>query len=171
MSPEHRAPVLAPAARRIAAGVALLSVLTLAACTTSGQGGDFTGEQAAVEDVLTSLGDRANRDDAAGICERILTRELAAEFGRTAGGDCKAAIQRATDHADYTGLVAERIELDDDAEPTAAVATIDTVEDAGFRTVELVKDGNQWRVSDLAPKAPAKTATDPGDAASTSPAE
>lgn len=172
MSLRDRALPSAGVRRRAIPALAVSATLLLAACTAPAEE-EFSGAAGDVQAAVKSLADAAQADSYDRICERIFAPELAASLAATAGGDCPAAVKRAIDNADYTVLRVSDVDVTPKQDPTEAVATIDTVEDAGTREISLKLVGKQWRIAALDPK-PAPTATTPaadGDKpASTTPA-
>lgn len=163
-------PSTAPLARRaLALLIAAAATGGLAACNgdRSAQTEDLTGAAGEAQDVVQKLADRAERDDAAGICRDLLATELRTALG---DGDCADRVKDAIRNADYTSLNVVAVKLDGPG--LTAVAQVKPVEDADARRSITLKRSTKtapWTISALDPTG--KT-TLPGSApVSTSPAE
>ena len=157
MSLPH-APISSALRRAVPLTALALLTVTLAACAPQATDSELSGNDALVEDAITRLQDRAGKDDAAGICRQAITEELQAKFAKVGGGDCTKGVEASLLRADYTALKVLKVTGQTrDKQPTVAVATIDTIEDAGTREITVRKVGKVYLVDSFNAK-PAKVA-------------
>jgi hypothetical protein len=123
--------------------LALLLALALAGCGASNDSAtDFEGEQRDVARALEELEKAAAEDEPARICEDLLSREVLT----TIGTDCTGKIAKAIDTTDTFGLTVEKVEVNG----TTAKAQVETgLDEEKIETVELVKEGDDWKVAGL----------------------
>ena len=157
-------PSIAPRARRaLALLLAATATAGLTACggQSASQSEELTGDKGQVQDVVQKLADRADRDDASGICRDLLDTKLKAALG---GEACADKVENAIKSADYTGLDVASVTID--AAGTTAVAQIKPVEATDERrsitlTRESTAKTSPWLISALDPtgktKLPATT--------------
>ncbi len=146
-------PTTAPRARRaLALLLAASATVGLAACAGEQrqQASDLTGVQGEVQDAVQKLADRAENDDAAGICRDLLGPELKAALGGDA--QCEANVKDAILNADYTSLNVDTVKVD--PAKLTAVAQIKPVEDADARrSITLARSDAKarWLITALDP--------------------
>ena len=158
-------PSTTPRARRaLSVLLATSATIGLAACGAEqkAQTDDFTGAQGEVQDVVQKLADLAEKDDAAGICSKVLGPQLKQSLGGDAG--CAAGVKDAIQNADYTSLNVVAVTVD--TAGLMGVAQIKPVEDADARrsiTVSRKTKSAPWLITALDPsgktKLPATTPT------------
>jgi hypothetical protein len=125
----------------------LAATLALAAagCAPSGGGGvdtgAFEGEEKAVAEALDELSDAGRRSDGERVCSDLLARDLVDRLGR----GCAEAVDEQLDDADVFELDVETISVSG-TRATARVLS-DFAGDEQPRTLTLVKEGEDWKVS------------------------
>lgn len=144
------------ARRALALLLATTATVTLAACAgqQASQTDELTGDQGQVQDVVQKLADRAERDDASGICRDLLAAELKTALG---GAACAAKVEAAIKAADYTGLDVASVAVD--SAGTTAVAQIKPVEATDQRrsiTVTRAAKTGPWLIAALDPSGKTK---------------
>ncbi len=120
----------------------LVAALLLSGCAAQESGSTkLTGEAARVAKVVDELGSSARTKKADEICERLLTPALAKQVA-AGGSDCTDELTKAIDDADDYVVDVRAVKV------TGSTATA-RVEDGteGFRTLELVREGADWRIS------------------------
>ena len=124
--------------------IALLAAAFLAGCGGTSSTGDFKGDEKDVAQVIEDLQDYAQRDDADKICKEVLDTEV---VQRIAGGDCPKTIGQAIDEADNYDLTVDSIRVTG----TTARARVKAGRDEKqVETIELVREGTLWKISQLA---------------------
>lgn len=130
--------------------IALFSVLALvlSACgaATKNSAKDFTGEKAAVADVIEQLEKAGSRGKSDTICGDILARSLV-EAISSSGAKCIEEIDRAIEDADSFDLTVRSVTVSG----LKATAKVEGKEKSKpiLRTFELVKESGRWRASTL----------------------
>ena len=127
---------------------ALLVALALAACgQTGGSAGDFEGTEADVAQVVEDLQTAAQEDEPDRICRNLFARSLVQQLEQRQVS-CREAVGRALDDADGLELEVRDVSVSGDR-ATARVAS-GTGETAVQSTVQLVREGDNWRISQVA---------------------
>jgi hypothetical protein len=127
---------------------ALLAALVLAACGAGADAtGDFEGTEADVAQVLEDLQTAAQEDEPGRVCRNLLATTFVRSLGE-AGVDCRRAVTLALDDADGFDLEVRDISVNG-TQATARVAS-GTGESAEQGTVRLVREGDNWRIADIA---------------------
>ncbi|MDQ3740994.1 MAG: DUF4878 domain-containing protein [Actinomycetota bacterium] len=129
----------------------LLLALLVAALALGGCGGaadsdqEFEGVQRDVARTIEDLEEAGQEDEPRRICQALLARELVQNI-EDAGGSCEEAIQKALDQTDTFALTVEKV----DVRGTTATVSVETgVDEEQLETVELVKEGDAWKISGL----------------------
>jgi hypothetical protein len=139
--------------------------MTLSACAAqSTSATSFTGAKKQAQAVIATLSDVATDRDAATLCRSLLTPQLAAAFAERGDGSCARAVSAAINHADYTRLVVDAIELNGtDAAATRAVARTYVQKDGPRRAIVLVRANpkSAWRIDAFSATATPPAATTP----------
>lgn len=136
-----------PSARRgSAALLAVAAGLSLSACTTapSGQTTTLKGEEGAVQAVVDRFSDRADDDDAKGICSDSLTPAAASTIAK--GADCAAAVQKLIDQTDLTALDVDSVTITG-ANAVAVTTRIKTGTDQIRIVLEKGTGSEPWRIA------------------------
>jgi hypothetical protein len=133
--------------RPIVALVALLSALTLSACGSAGtdSSGSFEGQDREVASAVEDLQSAAADDDASEICRTLLAKSLLDQLGSSDA--CQKAVTTAIDAADTTELKVESVRVNG-ANATARVKS-GTGDAATTRTVQLTREGSNWKIATL----------------------
>jgi hypothetical protein len=128
--------------------LALLASLVLAACgATDGGTGDFEGTEADVAQVVEDLQTAAQEDEPDRVCRNLLATTLVRQLGG-AGVDCRRAVTLALDDADGFDLEVRDVSVSGER-ATARVAS-GAGESAEQGTLRLVREGDNWRIADIA---------------------
>ena len=124
---------------------ALLAALALAGCgqTQTGDTGDFSGEEAAVADVVGELSESATRGEASTVCSDILSQRLEEEITED-DSSCINEVEKAFDDADAFIVDVDDVAVTGD-EATAEVSS-ENADDRVRRTFELVQEDGNWRI-------------------------
>ena len=125
--------------------IAAVAVAGCASQTTSDDSsGKFTGEQRLVANTIEDFESAASKGDQDQICRDLLAKPLVATYAKR-GGTCESAVDGALKDTDSFGLTVESVRI------TAAEATARVKADRGkndvLRTINLVKEGPGWRIS------------------------
>jgi hypothetical protein len=127
--------------------LALIAAATLAACGSAGtdSSSDFEGEEREVASVVEELQTAAADDDASEICRELLAPALIEQLGSQ--DDCQKAVTTVIDATDTTELDVQSV----DVSGTNATARVESGsgDNATTRTVRLVRDGRNWKISAL----------------------
>jgi hypothetical protein len=123
---------------------AMLSATVAAGCGAgAGDTAEFEGEEAKVAEVVEDLQAAADEDEARRVCTDLLAREVAQQLGDR----CTEAIDQAFDEADTSQLAVEDVRISG----TTARARVSTgTDDEDEELVELVREGNVWRIARFA---------------------
>jgi len=128
--------------------VALLAALLLAACGETGDStGDFEGTEADVAQVVEDLQTAAQEDEPDRVCRNLLASSFVQRL-REARVDCREAVALALNDADGFDLEVNDVTVNGD-QATARVAS-GAGESAEQGTLRLVREGDNWRIADIA---------------------
>ena len=124
----------------------LVAVLALAGCgSTTDSATDFEGAQGDVARAIEDLEEAGQEDEPRRICEALLAREVVENI-EAAGTDCVEAVQKALDQTDTFSLTVESVRVTGNT----ARARVETgVDEEQVETIELVREGDAWKVSKL----------------------
>ncbi len=125
----------------------LLLLAALAACGGTGgdSAADFEGAQRDVAQVIEDLEEAGQEDEPRRICQALLSRELVQRI-EDAGEDCVEAIDKALDQTDSFALTVESVRVTGNT----ARARVETgIDEEQIETIELVREGRDWRISGL----------------------
>jgi len=127
--------------------IALLAALTLAACGSAGtdSSGSFEGQDREVASTVEDLQSAAADDDASEICRTLLAKSLLDQIG--SGDACQKAVSIAIDAVDTTELKVESVRIDG-TNATARVKS-GTGDGSTTRTVQLTREGSNWKIASL----------------------
>jgi hypothetical protein len=133
--------------RLLSAIAVLLAALTLAACGSAGTDSstDFEGDQREVASAVEDLQSAAADDDASEICRTLLAKSLLDRLG--SADACRKAVDAALDAADTTELEVESVQVSG-TNATARVKS-GTGDSATTRTVQLTREGSNWKIATL----------------------
>jgi len=133
-------------------GAILLTALALAGCGTTSSATDFEGDQRAVADAVENLQVAAEGSDEGAICQTLLAQVLIDRL-ESGGGDCRKEISSALDDTDAVGLEVQKVTITG----TTATATVEAREgeDDVLRELKLVRERDDWRISELGTPSPA----------------
>jgi hypothetical protein len=133
--------------RPFVALIALLAALTLAACGSAGtdSSGSFEGQDREVASTVEDLQSAAADDDASEICRTLLAKSLLDQIG--SGDACQKAVSIAIDAVDTTELKVESVRIDG-TNATARVKS-GTGDGSTTRTVQLTREGSNWKIASL----------------------
>ena len=124
----------------------LALALALGACGSadSNSAKEFTGDKAAVADVIEELEKAGSRGEADKICTDILAKSLRDEI-TTTGSSCEREMKRAIEDADDFDLTVKTVTVTG----LKATARVEGSEDDKpvLRTFELVKESGRWRAT------------------------
>jgi hypothetical protein len=128
--------------RRLAAPLAVLAALAVAGCGAQSSGGTFEGEEKAVAEVFSDLGDAGQKSDERRVCRQLLAQDLVQKLG-----DCNAKIDDALKSSDSFDVTVEEVKVTG----TSAEAEVQTTrgDKDETRTVTLAKEGDTWKIADL----------------------
>ena len=114
--------------------------------TTNDSSGKFRGEQRLVANTIEDFESAASKGDQDQICRDLLARSLVVRYTEH-GGTCEAAVDGALKDTDSFGLTVESVRV------TGTDATARVKADRGkndvLRTINLVKEGPGWRISEF----------------------
>ena len=135
---------------RFALPLAAIVAVAAAGCTTqtssNDSSGKFRGEQRLVANTVEDFESAASKGDQAQICRELLARPLVVRYTER-GGTCEHAVDGALKDTDSFGLTVESVRI------TAAQASARVKADRGkndvIRTINLVKEGPGWRISEF----------------------
>ena len=126
----------------------LLAALAFAGCAQQPTStSDFKGAEADVAKVVEDLQADATGRKPGEICTKVLSRELADKL-KTAGNDCTSEMEKITTDADDFELEVTDVTITGDT-ATAKVKARRGKDKDGTTTFTLVKEGGDWRLSDL----------------------
>ena len=127
-----------------------IAAVAVAGCasqtTSSDSSGKFRGEQRLVANTIEDFESAASKGDQDQICRDLLARPLVVRYTEH-GGTCEAAVDGALKDTDSFGLTVESVRI------TGTNATARVKADRGkndvLRTINLVKEGPGWRISEF----------------------
>ena len=135
---------------RFALPLAAIAALSVTGCTTTttsdDSSGKFTGEQRLVANTVEDFESAASKGDQAQICRELLAKPLIATYAER-GGTCEDAVDGALKDTDSFGLTVESVRITD-GQATARVKA-DRGKNDVIRTINLVKEGTGWRISEF----------------------
>jgi hypothetical protein len=127
-----------------------LSLLAVLAALAAGCGaaasstGDFEGAEREVAQVVEDLEEAATEDEPRRVCTQLLARPVAQRLGR----NCVRVVQRAFDQADTYALTVDDVRVTGTRARARILTGRDEDEDEA-ETLELVREGNGWRLASL----------------------
>ena len=126
--------------------LALLLVPVLAACGgTTDSAQDFEGTEQEVARAIEDLEEAGQEDEPRRICQALLAKQVVDSI-EGAGGDCVEAIGKALDQTDTFSMTVQSVRVSGNT----ARARVETgVDEETVETVELVREGDAWRISKL----------------------
>jgi hypothetical protein len=127
-----------------------IAAVALAGCTTQSttddSSGKFQGEQRLVANTIEDFESAASKGDQDQICRELLAKPLIATYAKR-GGTCEKAVDDALKDSDSFGLTVQSVNV------TGTDATARVKADRGkkdvIRTIDLVKEGPGWRISEF----------------------
>ena len=125
----------------------LAAVLALAGCGggTTDSAGDFEGAEQDVARAIEDLEEAGQEEEPRRICQALLAKEVVERI-EASGTDCEKAVDKALDQTDTFTLTVESVRVTG----TTARARVETgVDEEKIETVELVREGDVWKVSGL----------------------
>jgi hypothetical protein len=129
---------------------AALAAVAIAGCTTQttsdDSSGKFTGDQRLVANTIEDFESAASKGDQDQICRELLSKPLIATYAKR-GGTCENAVDGALKDTDSFGLTVESVRITD-TDATARVKADRGKKDV-LRTINLVKEGPGWRISEF----------------------
>ena len=127
--------------------IAAVAVAGCAAQTTSkDSSGKFRGEQRLVANTIEDFESASSKGDQNQICRDLLAKSLVATYAKR-GGTCEHAVDGALKDTDSFGLTVESVRISD-TDATARVKADRGKKDV-IRTINLVKEGPGWRISEF----------------------
>lgn len=135
---------------RFALPLAVIAAVAVTGCTTTStsddSSGKFTGEQRLVANTVEDFESAASKGDQGQICRELLAKPLIATYAER-GGTCEDAVDGALKDTDSFGLTVESVRITD-GQATARVKA-DRGKNDVIRTINLVKEGTGWRISEF----------------------
>jgi hypothetical protein len=123
--------------------VLLPAVAALAGCAAQGgPAGGFRGEQKAVAQTVSDLGEAGRRKNPQKICTNLLARSLVAKL-KTAQGDCVEEMTRATDDADDFTFRVRSVQV----RGAQATAVVEQGKHDARHTFSFAREGGRWRAT------------------------
>ncbi|HEX8083931.1 MAG TPA: hypothetical protein VF529_06535 [Solirubrobacteraceae bacterium] len=118
----------------------------LAGCGgTTDSSGDFEGAEQDVATTIEDLEEAAQEDEPRRICQALLAKAVVQRI-EASGADCTKAVDKALDQTDTFSLTVEDVEV----RGSTATARVETgVDEEKVETVELVREGDAWKISKL----------------------
>jgi hypothetical protein len=114
--------------------------------TTNDSSGKFRGEQRLVANTIEDFESAASKGVQDQICRDLLARSLVVRYTEH-GGSCEGAVDGALKDTDSFGLTVESVRITD-TDATARVKA-DRGKNDVLRTINLVKEGPGWRISEF----------------------
>jgi hypothetical protein len=135
---------------RFALPLAAIAAVAVTGCTSQttsdDSSGKFRGEGRLVANTVEDFESAAAKGDQDQICRELLAKPLIATYAKR-GGTCEHAVDGALKDTDSFGLTVESVRL------SATQATARVKADRGkhdvIRTINLVKEGTGWRISEF----------------------
>jgi hypothetical protein len=133
--------------RALSVLLAVIAAVTLAACASGGtdSSSDFEGEEREVASVVEELQTAAADDDASEICRELLAPALIEQLGSQE--NCQRVVTTVIDATDTTELDVQSVNVS--GQNATARVESGTGDNATTRTVQLVRDGRNWKISQL----------------------
>jgi hypothetical protein len=129
------------------AAIVAVAVTGCATTTTSDDSsGKFSGEQRLVANTVEDFESAASKGDQDQICRELLAKPLVATYAKR-GGTCEKAVDGALKDTDSFGLTVESVRIS--AAQAAARVKADRGKHDVLRTINLVKEGTGWRISEF----------------------
>jgi hypothetical protein len=127
-----------------------IAAVAVAGCSTQStsddSSGNFRGDQRLVANTIEDFQSAASKGDQDQICRELLAKPLIATYAER-GGTCEHAVDGALKDTDSFGLTVESVQI------TGTQATARVKADRGkkdvLRTINLVKEGPGWRISEF----------------------
>src|SRR5512133_3611556 len=130
--------------------LAATAALAVGGCTSSGSSNDssgkFSGEQRLVANTIEDFESAASKGDQDKVCRDLLARPLVVRYTER-GGSCEHAVDGALKDTDSFGLTVESVRISG-TDATARVKADRGKKDV-IRTINLVKEGPGWRISEF----------------------
>jgi ethanolamine utilization protein EutQ (cupin superfamily) len=130
--------------------LAAIAAVAVAGCasqsTSSDSSGKFRGEQRLVANTIEDFESAASKGDQDQICRELLAQPLILRYTEH-GGSCEHAVDAALKDTDSFGLTVESVRISD-TDATARVKADRGKKDV-IRTINLVKEGPGWRISEF----------------------
>ena len=127
-----------------------IAAVAVAGCasqpTSNDSSGKFRGEQRLVANTIEDFESAASKGDQDQICRDLLARPLAVRYTER-GGTCEHAVDSALKDTDSFGLTVESVRIS--AAQAAARVKADRGKHDVLRTINLVKEGTGWRISEF----------------------
>ena len=114
--------------------------------TSNDSSGRFRGEQRLVANTIEDFESAASKGDQDQICRDLLARPLVVRYTER-GGTCEHAVDGALKDTDAFGLTVESVRVSG-TDATASVKADRGKKDV-LRTINLVKEGPGWRISEF----------------------
>jgi hypothetical protein len=149
-----------PVPALLSAAVAALALAGCSAQSKSKAADDYSGDQKAVATIVDDLVNNASKKDGKAICDGVLARSLVDQL-QANKRSCADIVNDQLDDASNFDLKVKKVTV------TGNTATVATTSDFGSaddspRTLKLVKQDNDWRISGIeAASAPTSTTTTP----------
>ncbi len=129
---------------------AALAATLIAGCgaSTSNNAGDFEGDQKAVAQVIDDL-EKASKGaspDTKEICNTIFAKAVADKL-RQGSQDCQDAVKRQLKDASDSDISVKKVDITGNNAVATVVATVNGND--ATQTLNLVRDGQTWRVASL----------------------
>jgi len=135
---------------RFALPLAAIAAVAVTGCTTTttsnDSSGKFSGEQRLVANTVEDFESAASKGDQDQICRELLAKPLVATYAKR-GGTCEKAVDGALKDTDSFGLTVESVRIS--AAQVAARVKADRGKHDVLRTINLVKEGAGWRISEF----------------------
>jgi hypothetical protein len=114
--------------------------------TSDDSSGKFRGDQRLVANTIEDFESAASKGDQDQICRDLLARPLVVRYTER-GGSCEHAVDGALKDTDSFGLTVESVRIS--AGQASARVKADRGKNDVFRTINLVKEGPGWRISEF----------------------
>jgi hypothetical protein len=132
--------------RHVVPLLALVPALLVAGCTSAGSTSSkkFEGAAADVSKAVGDLQQAGQRKDSAKLCSEVLAQTLVSKLD-SSGTSCRSEMDKAVTDADEYSLDVSDVKVTG----KTATATVRNGDDGPTKTLELVREGNRWKVSSL----------------------
>jgi hypothetical protein len=138
---------MAAPTRLLALLVALPLVLSACGQAAKDSASDFHGDQKAVAQTVEDLQSASRKHDSSRICTTLLAPALVAQIKKASGGDCDKGVKDSLSDADSFELQVQKVTIADGK--ASAVVKSEGGDKDRVDTLELVKDGNVWKIATL----------------------